>query len=344
MATTMTDELVTAARRAGETNGVEAAVLLAVAIVETNAVAYAVFGARCEPLIRFEGHYFDRLLSATDRAEARRLGLSAAKAGAIRNPAAQSARWRLLERAAAIDAAAAYASTSWGIGQVMGAHWKVLGFANAEALAAEARRSVEGQFSIVARFLKNEELDRLLSAGAFAAFARRYNGPGYARNRYDAKIQAAYAAAGKRLKEMERHVDTDSEDVTLVEGARGAAVTKLQRDLARHGFAVVADGIFGPRTRAALSSFRRSKGLEAKPLADAKTLVLLAEEVGAAREIVSKGWLTPPAMLSTPLSWLSNLPPSAPTPMRSSSISMERSSASPTIPPTSGSRPPPAIG
>jgi hypothetical protein len=51
---------------------------------------HAMIGGRAEPLIRFEGHYFDRRLSGTKREEARRAeGLSSPTAGAIANPASQ---------------------------------------------------------------------------------------------------------------------------------------------------------------------------------------------------------------------------------------------------------------
>ncbi|BDA86070.1 peptidoglycan-binding protein [Aureimonas sp. SA4125] len=192
-------EVILAARKTETSTGVTAAVLLAIATVETNGVAYAAFDGRREPLIRFEGHYFDRLLEGRQREGARAAGLADPRAGAVRNPLAQAARWRILDRAAAIDPAAAFAATSWGLGQVMGAHWRRLGYGSPQAMAAEARQSAEGQFAIMARFLKEECLEALLPALDFAAFARRYNGPAYRRNGYDRKIKAAYAIARRRL-------------------------------------------------------------------------------------------------------------------------------------------------
>jgi hypothetical protein len=70
--------------------GLETAALLAVAEIESGGHAFAAVAGRREPLIRFEGHYFDRRLSAENRSRARSLGLSSPTAGAIPNPASQA--------------------------------------------------------------------------------------------------------------------------------------------------------------------------------------------------------------------------------------------------------------
>ena len=258
-----------AARRAGEATGVDPAVLLAVALVETRAVALAVFDGRAEPLIRFEGHYFDRLLAEPARQRARAGGLAHPRAGAVANPAAQSARWRLFERAAAIDDAAAIAATSWGLCQVMGAHWQALGYDSPAALRQAARTSADGQFTLGARFLKLGHLDRRLADGDHAGFARRYNGPAYKRNRYDEKIAAAWREAGRLLA-------APAAAATLARGARGEAVRHLQASLRQHGHALAVDGLFGPLTEAALRAFQHAACLPATGIADAATLARLA--------------------------------------------------------------------
>ena len=111
--------------------GIEPAALLAVAEVESGGKAFASVDGRLEPLIRFEGHYFDRRLTPAKREAARREGLASPLAGAVINPRMQAARWKLLARAAAIDRKAALESVSWGLGQVMGAHWAWLGYRRA---------------------------------------------------------------------------------------------------------------------------------------------------------------------------------------------------------------------
>jgi hypothetical protein len=156
--------------------------LLAIAEVESGGKGFATVGGRSEPLIRFEGHYFDRRLSPANRQRARADGLASPAAGAVANPRTQAGRWALLEKACAIDARAANESVSWGIGQVMGAHWAWLGYADVDALVAEARCGIAGQVGL-AEAVRGRDWE---------AFARGYNGPQYRRYGYHRKLAAAY--------------------------------------------------------------------------------------------------------------------------------------------------------
>lgn len=187
-----TREVISEIRTVAQTLGIEAAALLAIAEVESGGNIFARVEGRDEPLIRFEGHYFDRRLSGADQIKARALGLSAPTAGTVANPRTQQARWRLLARAAEIDRKAAYESTSWGLGQVMGAHWARLGYANVEALAAEARLGAGGQVRLMVRYIDKAGLVSALRDRDWTAFARGYNGPAYRKNGYHSKIAAAY--------------------------------------------------------------------------------------------------------------------------------------------------------
>ena len=171
--------------------------LLAVVEVESAGKAYAMVKGRKEPLIRWEGHYFDRLLSPADRAIARKQGLASPKAGGVANPNGQPARYALLDRAILIDAKAAFESCSWGVGQVMGSHWKSLGYSSVEALVTEARRDVGGQVRLMVKFIVENNLLDEIRSGAWAKFARAYNGPAYKKNAYDTKMAKAAARWAK---------------------------------------------------------------------------------------------------------------------------------------------------
>lgn len=243
--------------------GHEPAAILAVAQIESGGRAGALVAGRLEPLIRFEGHYFDRRLSPADRKLARRAGIADPRAGAVANPRRQDERWALLRRAARIDRRAAYESVSWGVGQVMGAHWAWLGYASVDALAAEARSGLPGQVRLMLRYIRKAGLGAALRERDWRAFARGYNGPAFARRGYHRKLARAFRAyaAGPAG--------------ALGEGARGPRVDDLQILLGAAGYPVAVDGLYGPRTRAALARFQAAAGLTASGRADPETMAAL---------------------------------------------------------------------
>jgi hypothetical protein len=254
--------------------GLETAALLAVAEIESGGHTFAAVAGRREPLIRFEGHYFDRRLSAENRSRARSLRLSSPTAGAIPNPASQAARWQLLDRAAAINRIAAWESTSWGLGQVMGAHWKWLGYADVETLVSEARSSAAGQARLMARYIVKAGLADALRQRDWAAFARGYNGPGYRANRYDAKLAQAFArhSSATSADTGPRPATTEPAGRLLKHGDRGAAVADVQVALTAAGYPVRADGVFGPLTAEAVRRYQRDHGLVVDGIAGPSTL------------------------------------------------------------------------
>jgi hypothetical protein len=250
--------------------GIETAALAAVAHIESGLRTHAIVNGRPEPLIRFEGHYFDRRLSGPKQQQARREGLSSPNAGAVANPAMQAARWKLLARAVAIDHKAAHESVSWGIGQVMGAHWSWLGYASVDALVREARDGVAGQMRLMARYIDKAGLADALRRRDWAAFARGYNGPGFRANDYDRKLARAYARYRLRTNGVPA-------SRLLKLGAKGDAVRELQQALARHGHPLSQDGVFGLKTDAAVRSFQRRHGLVEDGIVGVQTQAALAE-------------------------------------------------------------------
>ncbi|WP_287248759.1 N-acetylmuramidase domain-containing protein [Mesorhizobium sp.] len=243
-----------------------AAALQASAEVESNGQVFALVKGKQEPLIRFEGHYFDARLNATDRAAARAQGLSSPKAGAVKNPASQAARWALLTRATKIDRQAALESISIGIGQVMTAHWKKLGFASVDDMIKLARSGAAGQIDIMARYIDKFGLADELRRLDFSAFARGYNGPAFKKQGYHLKMAAAY----RRLSGGVQLVSASTGMLRM--GSSGAQVRALQTLLVRAGYAVRADGDYGPSTRDAVKDFQRAQKITADGVAGPETL------------------------------------------------------------------------
>jgi hypothetical protein len=263
--------------------GIEPAAMLAIVEVESAGNVFAVIEGRQEPLIRFEGHYFDRRLSGDALARARADGLASPEAGAVANPASQAARWRLLERAAGIDRKAAYESVSWGLGQVMGAHWAWLGFADVDALVAEAREGAAGQARLMARFIDKSGLTEAIRSRDWEAFARGYNGPGFRKNAYDTKLAAAYrrhaagASGGTGDGSEDGGAGPSVTRALLAEGSAGDAVRDLQQNLSALGYPLAVDGIFGKDTEAAVRAFQHDHGLGADGVVGPRTLAAIGE-------------------------------------------------------------------
>ncbi len=246
----------------------EPAALLAICHVESGGKTFARVNGRLEPLIRFEGHYFDRRLTGNKRLRARREKLASPKAGAIANPRTQAGRWALLHRAEEIDRRAAHESVSWGLGQVMGAHWAWLGYGSVDDLVEEARSGLSGQVRLMARYIRKAGLEKAIRVQDWAEFARGYNGPAYRKYRYDTRIAAAYRRYDKMQYEAGGHVGQKA----LRRGSKGQAVADLQRQLSAIGYTLKVDGDFGPATETALKKFQRNNNFEPTGVSDENTL------------------------------------------------------------------------
>lgn len=259
----MNADILTACERVAAVFGYEAAALKAFVETESGGVAYAVVDGRNEPLIRWEGHYFHKLCSplVLDRAVAH--GLASPRAGGVPNPASQQARWdRLLKPAMQLDMQAALESASWGLGQVMGANWKMLGFASVVEMVELARSGIEGQVQLIARFIEKTGLKGALAAHDWATVARGYNGPAYKVNRYDVKMAAAY----------QRYRTAGAA------AASNSTVRHIQERLNAHGAKLVVDGKRGPKTQAAILTFQAAHNLTADGIVGRFTLAALNEE------------------------------------------------------------------
>ncbi len=170
-------------------------------------------------------------------------------------------QYERLEQAIAFDRKAALESTSWGLGQLMGFNAGIAGFADVETMVAAMVESEDAQLAGMAGFIHSQGLAPYLAQRDWAGFARRYNGPGYRRNRYDEKLEAAHA----------RYLAGPLPSLEL----RAAQLRLRYLGHDPHGI----DGFLGPRTRAALRAFQVQAGLPATGEPDEATLQALAEAV-----------------------------------------------------------------
>ncbi|NKB51856.1 MAG: DUF3380 domain-containing protein [Rhizobiaceae bacterium] len=210
---------------------ISSAALQAIAEVESGGRIFASFAGKREPLIRFEGHYFDRLLNGQQRQLARQQGLAHPKAGKIRNPRSQERRWELVNRAIKINRIAALSSVSWGLGQVMGAHWQWLGYGSVDALVAEARSGAAGQVRLMAQYIDRAGLIPTIQIEDWKEFARTYNGPSYARYAYDRKIEHALKRLSRQSPEPDVQ-NSQADRVQIVRMGEHGALARLAKFVA----------------------------------------------------------------------------------------------------------------
>lgn len=189
--------LVAAAKRLG----VDLATVYAVNEVESDGAGFLLNG---KPKILFERHQMHRLL-ATPRHEGDDAASLKAHADqlAILHPnlvnvrpggyAGDTAEHQRLANAKLIDALCAPEACSWGALQIMGYHWQRLGYASLDDFTTRMATSEAEQFEAFVRYIEAEPaLHKALKAKKWAEFAKRYNGPAYARNLYDVKLERAY--------------------------------------------------------------------------------------------------------------------------------------------------------
>ena len=92
-----------------------------------------------------------------------------------------------------LDETAALLSASYGLAQIMGENFKACGYDTVQDMVSDFADDEELQLEAMVNFMISKGLDKALAAHDWAAFARGYNGAGFAKNAYDKKLAAAYA-------------------------------------------------------------------------------------------------------------------------------------------------------
>jgi N-acetylmuramidase/Putative peptidoglycan binding domain len=230
--------------------GVHPAEIWTVLTVETSGCGYL---SDRRPQILYERHKFH---GHTKGKYSEHADISQSTAGGYgRHGASQYSR---LARAVALDRKAALHSTSWGLGQIMGSNFAQAGFKNVEGMVDAMLHSEDEQLAATAAFLGHDK--KLLSAMQshdWAAFARKYNGPNYAINKYDVRLADHYKklSAGK-LPDL--HIRAAQLYLTYL-GFKPGTV----------------DGKAGPKTLQALADFQKKHGFPVNSGIDHDTVAQL---------------------------------------------------------------------
>ena len=230
--------------------GIQLPVLWAVITVETKGCGFL---PDRRPVILFERHVFHE----------RTNGKFDGVAPDLSNPTpgeygpGGAFQYDRLKRAVALDRKAALESASWGLGQIMGYHAPKVGFTDIEAMVKAMADSEDVQLQGMVGFIAENKLSKLLQQKDWAGFARRYNGPNFAKNEYDKKL----------AQENARFEKEPLPDLTL----RSAQLLLVYR-----GFKPgPVDGFMGSRTEGALKEFQKAKNLPVTGKVDSATAAAL---------------------------------------------------------------------
>lgn len=109
----------------------------------------------------------------------------------------QNDSWEKLVEACAVDPVAAFESCSWGKFQIMGGHWKVLGYPDVFRFAFSMIGGEFGHYRALAAFIRANRLEGALrrigtTPESCEAFARGYNGAGFRKHEYHIKLARAF--------------------------------------------------------------------------------------------------------------------------------------------------------
>ena len=171
---------------------IEIAAIKAVAEVESRGDGFFTDG---RPKILFEAHIFGsrtkhKYTDSHPHISSRRWNKALYKGG-VRE-------YERLNEAIQLDKNAALKSASWGKFQVMGFNAELCGWPDVATFVDDMYKDENQHLKSFIGFIKANKLVKHLQNKNWAAFAKAYNGPAYAQNQYDKKMEAAYKKYAKQ--------------------------------------------------------------------------------------------------------------------------------------------------
>lgn len=233
--------------------------LMAVSAIESSGETFWQIGNKWVPPIRLEAHWFGKLSGYRFNDSHPHISCRSWTPSLAATTKADA--WAQYEEARALDADAAAQACSWAGFQIMGFHWKTMGYLSVAAFVDDVDGpDDDGQMDMFVRFVRADL--RLLNAirvGDWDTWETVYNGGGYG-GAYAAKIRAwleTHGDAGDGTHPVPGSIVVPR---VLRKGAVGADVTALQKALGMP--ANDNDGAFGQRTEDAVRAFQAChKGL-----------------------------------------------------------------------------------
>jgi hypothetical protein len=180
-------------QNAAQTLGCDVAAIKAVAQVESSGKGFLPDG---RATILYEAHIFGRLTNNqyANTVDARGKPISARSWDRSLYGPTGAHQYDRMNLAAQHNEEAAHQAASWGIFQILGTNYKVAGYDSIQEFVKAMQTGAGCHLEALVCFIQNNNLVDHLKNHNWAAFARAYNGPGYAQNRYDEKLAEAYKA------------------------------------------------------------------------------------------------------------------------------------------------------
>ena len=172
--------------------GIEVATIKSIVEIETGRCREGIIEPGI-PLVNFDASIFKSFMRRANKSYSKYVNSPAFKLPNTRKYGTfGKAQWARLESARKIDKTIAEKATFWGMFQIGGFNWKKCGCASLEEFVDRMSTSEFEQLNLFAEFCKNSNLVKYLKDKNWAAFAYRYNGPGYKRHNYDGRLRRAY--------------------------------------------------------------------------------------------------------------------------------------------------------
>ena len=112
--------------------------------------------------------------------------------------------WTALTNARKINADAADMGTYWGMFQIGGFNYKLCGCRSVEEMVEKVCESEFSQLEMFAIFIRNAGMLEALQKKDWTAFARKYNGPSYAKRGYHTRMAKEYANYKNQKKKTDK--------------------------------------------------------------------------------------------------------------------------------------------
>lgn len=183
----MTNEIIQLTKDIANEKGYDKAVLLAFIEVETGGRGFDQNTGKI--LIQFEPLWFKR-----------KVPFAPSGLWSVNKVDVQGREWEAFNNAFKINQNGAMESTSIGLGQIMGFHFKRLGFSSVGAMWDDAKKGLKNQILQIVKFLETDQrLRTAIRMKDWHTIATIYNGAGYKdlakkynREPYDVSLKKAY--------------------------------------------------------------------------------------------------------------------------------------------------------